>query len=81
MAQASCDDCNRLLALYKGSVRMYREAVSSLSETLNDDFVYALERVQRLWTACQFAGDAMAAHQIQDHGRYPAMERMSPKIE
>ena len=81
MANASCSECDRLLELYRGSVRLYREAVEDLSGTINDDFVRVMEKAQRFWTACQFAGDALTAHHIHDHGNDPGMTRMSPRAD
>jgi hypothetical protein len=63
----ACQECSRLLVLYRDSVEAYRDAVESLSGTVDDGFVRALDLVKRRWLELRDAGDAMSRHSEECH--------------
>ena len=63
-----CQTCDDLLAAYKSSVRLFRDAVRQGSGAVGDDSRLSGAKAQRLGQQCKDASDAFMAHWRKDHG-------------
>ena len=63
-----CRTCNILLAAYRSSVSLFRNAVRKGSGAVGDDPRLTGAKVERLGQQCRDASDAFMAHWRRGHG-------------
>ena len=71
-----CEECMKLLALYKRSLFFYDQAVEQMSGTVDEEFARALNLVRERYNTSQDAADALTMHQVSHHGIDPPMTRV-----
>jgi hypothetical protein len=62
-----CETCDKLLAAYKRSVSLFKDAEGSCQGLLGEEFQLAMKELQQLHQTCHDANAALTAHWRQDH--------------
>ena len=67
----TCQTCEDLLAAYRHSVDLFKDAAQKNSGVVGDDFKLKAQRATRLGQQCKDASDAFMEHWRQDHKASP----------
>ena len=62
-----CETCNNLLAAYRQSVTLIKDAARKGSGAIGEDSRLAIKEVERLSQKCKDASDAFMAHWREHH--------------
>ena len=65
-----CETCNHLLATYRSSVSLFKDAVRKGSRAVGTDFRLTAEQAVRLSQQCKEAQAVLMAHWRKDHGDF-----------
>ena len=63
----TCPTCEDLLAAYRHSVDLFKDAVEKSSGAVGDDTRFTAEQATPLGQQCKVASDAFMEHWRQDH--------------
>ena len=63
-----CKTCDHVLAAFRHSVSLYKQAMQEVAGLGREDFQLALRELERLRANCQDANEAVMAHWWQEHG-------------
>ena len=64
-----CDRCNELIAAYRDSASLFRNAVWNVAGAQGPDHRAAVQEMTRLQQTCKDANDALREHMRQAHPR------------